>query len=135
MKECTQCGKCCTQYGDGGLSVTDNEIDMWELFQPDIAQYVKNGLIWSSPETGKRLDHCPFLRVIPGDKNSAHSKDIYTCDIYYDRPDDCRYYPVTIKQMINDECEMLEDNDLADPVKAQKALDTLMKDSRPAFDK
>jgi Fe-S-cluster containining protein len=135
VKECTQCGKCCTQYGDGGLSVTDSEIDMWELFQPDIAQYVKNGLIWASPETGKRLDHCPFLRVIPADEKSAHSKDIYTCDIYFDRPNDCRYYPVTIKQMINDECEMLEEKDRSDPVKAQKELDILMKDSRPAFDK
>lgn len=115
--------------------MTDSEIDMWELFRPDIAQYVKKGLIWASPDTGKLLNHCPFLRVVPADKTVANSKDIYTCDIYFDRPDDCRYYPVTVKQMINDECEMLEENDLDDPVKAQRELDILMKDSRPAFDK
>ncbi len=108
---------------------------MWELFRPDIAQYVKKGLIWASPKTGNLLNYCPFLRVIPADPGNVKAKDIYTCDIYYDRPDDCRYYPVTIKQMLNDECEMLEDKDLANPVKAQQELDILMKDSRPAFDK
>ena len=108
---------------------------MWELFRPDIAQYVKKGLIWASPQTGKLLNQCPFLRVISAESGNSNQKDIYTCDIYYDRPDDCRSYPVTIKQMLNDECEMLEDKDLANPIKAQRALDVLMKDSRPAFDK
>jgi Fe-S-cluster containining protein len=127
MKECTQCGKCCTKYSDGGLSATDNEIDMWQLFRPDIAEYVRNGLIWMSPENGKQLALCPFLRKT--------SNDIYTCDIYFDRPDDCKSYPVTIQQMLNDDCEMLEETDKVQPVKAQHALDQLMADSRPAFDK
>ncbi|MFT6896897.1 MAG: Fe-S-cluster containining protein [Paraglaciecola sp.] len=127
MKECTQCGKCCTKYSDGGLSATDSEIDMWQLFRPDIAEYVRNGLIWMSPQNGKQLPLCPFLRKT--------SNDIYTCDIYFDRPDDCKSYPVTIQQMLNDDCEMLEETDKAQPVKAQQALDELMADSRPAFDK
>ncbi|MFQ3236627.1 MAG: Fe-S-cluster containining protein [Paraglaciecola sp.] len=127
MKECTQCGKCCTKYSDGGLSATDSEIDMWQLFRPDIAEYVKNGLIWMSPQNGKQLTLCPFLRKT--------SNDIYTCDIYFDRPDDCKFYPVTIKQMLNDNCEMLEQSDKEQPVKAQHTLDRLMADSRPAFDK
>jgi Fe-S-cluster containining protein len=127
MKECTQCGKCCTKYSDGGLSATDNEIDMWQLFRPDIAEYVRNGLIWMSPQNGKQLTLCPFLRKT--------SNDIYTCDIYFDRPDDCKSYPVTIQQMLNDDCEMLEETDKERPVKAQHALDLLMADSRPAFDK
>jgi len=126
VKECTQCGKCCTKYSDGGLSATDSEIDMWQLFRPDIAEYVKNGLIWMSPENGKQLSLCPFLRKVP-------EKEIYTCDIYYDRPDDCKFYPVTIKQMIGDECEMLEDDDLKHPDQAQRSLDKLMADSRPPF--
>lgn len=127
MKECTQCGKCCTKYSNGGLSATDSEIDMWQLFRPDIAEYVKNGLIWMSPENGKQLTLCPFLRIT--------ANNIYTCDIYFDRPDDCKSYPVTIQQMLNDDCEMLEEADMVKPVKAQQDLDRLMADSRPAFDK
>lgn len=105
---------------------------MWQLFKPDIAAYVKNGLIWFSPQSGKLLSLCPFLR------ESKHAeephKTMYTCDIYYDRPEDCRFYPVTVKQMINDECEMLQEGDLANPQQAQKDLDTLLKESRPSYD-
>ncbi len=60
-------------------------------------------------------------------------KNIYTCDIYNDRPDDCKYYPVTIEQMVADDCEMLELRDLDKPKQAQRALDKLMIDSRPSF--
>jgi Fe-S-cluster containining protein len=133
VKACTQCGKCCTKYSDGGLSATREEIEMWELFRPDIAEYVRNGNIWMDPESGKQIDLCPFLRLeSPG---QSSSKQIYTCDIYHDRPDDCRFYPVTIKQMLDDECEMIEIQDLTDPIKAQRTLDKLMEDSRPPFGK
>jgi Fe-S-cluster containining protein len=79
------------------------------------------------PETGKQIERCPWLNKLPGQNK-------YTCDIYYDRPGDCRYYPVTIDQMVADECEMLEPKDLLDSKKAQKALNKLMEDSRPAFE-
>jgi hypothetical protein len=36
--------------------------------------------------------------------------------------------------MINDECEMLQQGDLLNPQKAQKDLDSLLTDSRPAFE-
>ena len=36
--------------------------------------------------------------------------------------------------MINDECEMLNENDKANPKKAQQALDRIMADSRPALE-
>jgi Fe-S-cluster containining protein len=75
------------------------------------------------PDTGKRLELCPWLKKLPNENK-------YTCDIYYDRPDDCKYYPVTIEDMIKDECEMLEPRDLNNPEKAQKTLDELMADSR-----
>lgn len=132
MKDCTQCGKCCIKYSDGDLSASEQDMDMWQLFKPDIAEYVKQGLIWYSPDTGKRLSLCPFLRKTahPDDETKA----FYTCDIYYDRPEDCRFYPVTVQQMLNDECEMLEESDRDNPVKTQKALDILMKDSRQSFD-
>lgn len=79
------------------------------------------------PDTGKQLKLCPWLKKLP-DENK------YICDIYYDRPDDCKFYPVTIEDMIKDECEMLESRDLTNPIQAQKTLDKLMTDSRPPYE-
>ena len=127
MKDCNQCGKCCTKYSDGGLAATDDEIKLWDLFRPDIASYVSKGNIWMNPVTGEQLTLCPWLRKEPNQSK-------YTCDIYHDRPDDCKHYPVTIEQMVEDECEMLEPLDLKHPKRAQKKLDILMLDSRPSCD-
>lgn len=124
MKNCNQCGKCCIKYSNGGLSASEEEIKLWDLFNPNIYKYVLNGKIWFNPDTGKQIDICPWLR-------KSVNKNIYTCDIYYNRPDDCKFYPVTIEQMIQDECEMIENRDLSNPKKAQKSLDSLMADSRP----
>ncbi len=126
MKECNQCGKCCINYSNGGLSASKSEIKFWDTFRPDIYNYVNDGNIWMDPDTGKQLEQCPWLRKQP-------DKNLYTCDIYFDRPDDCKHYPVTIEQMMKDECEMLEERDLAKPNQAQKKLDKLMADSRPPF--
>ena len=125
MKDCNQCGKCCTNYGGGGgLSASASEIDWWETHRPDIARYVSDGKIWTSPDTGEYLSSCPWLYKLP-DQNK------YICQIYFDRPDDCKHYPVDIQQMVKDDCEMLEARDLKNPKKAQKTLDDLMNDSRP----
>mgnify|MGYP006099253931 FL=1 len=126
MKTCNQCGKCCIKYSNGGLSATDNEIKWWDSTRPDIYDYVRNGKIWMDPSNGKPLELCPWLR--------KQHNNVYTCDIYYDRPDDCKFYPVTIEQMVSDECEMLEAGDLNNIKHAQKKLDKIMSDSRPAFD-
>lgn len=126
MKECNQCGKCCTKYSDGGLSASASEIEFWEIFRPDIYRYVSGGNIWVSPDTGKQIELCPWLRKLP-------NQNKYVCDIYNDRPNDCKYYPVTIEEMVKDECEMLEVQDLAKPKQAQKILNKLMADSRPPF--
>ncbi len=123
MKECNQCGKCCINYSNGGLSASASEIESWENTRPDISRYVKDGKIWMDPDTGNQLELCPWLRKLTNENK-------YTCDIYYDRPDDCKFYPVTIEDMIKDECEMLEARDLKDPMQAQKTLDELMSDSR-----
>ncbi len=80
-----------------------------------------------NPDTGKQLELCPWLRKLP-------NQNKYICDIYYDRPDDCKFYPVTIEQMVKDECEMLDEHDLVNPKQAQKTLDKLMADSRPPFE-
>ena len=127
MKECNLCGKCCIKYSNGGLSALQSEVKHWDVFRPDIYAYVNEGKIWMHPDTGEQLDICPWLE---NEKGSA----TYTCAIYYDRPDDCKHYPVTLEQMINDECEMLEERDLANPKQAQKKLDKLMVDSRPSLE-
>ncbi len=127
MKECNQCGKCCINYSNGGLSALKSEIEYWEAFRPDVYEYVSNGNIWMDPRTGRILERCPWLRHLPNTNK-------YTCDIYSDRPDDCKHYPVTINQMIKDKCEMLEVKDLTAPKKAQKSLDRLMAESRPSVD-
>lgn len=132
MQDCNSCGKCCIKYSNGDLSASEQDLEMWELFKPDIAEYVKKGLIWFSPKSGKQLALCPFLREVQDSKQPT--KVSYTCDIYYDRPEDCRFYPVTIKQMINDNCEMLEEGDLLSPTSAQINLDKLLANSRPAFE-
>ena len=106
MKECNSCGKCCIKYSNGQLAATEQEIEYWEVFRPEIAEYVSNKQIWASPETGKLLQLCPWL------KKESDSR-FYRCEIYNDRPDDCRDYPSNIAEMIRDECEMLEPSDLA----------------------
>lgn len=128
MKECNQCGKCCIKYGDGDLSATKEEINLWEIFNPEIFSFVKNNEIWFDPESGLRLTRCPFLEVLP--KKGLLIQDVYTCSIYLDRPEDCRHYPSLIPEMIRDECEMIELIDLENLKKAQLKLDSLMKDSR-----
>jgi len=124
MKNCNSCGKCCETAGNGGLSATAEEIDWWETHRPDIARYVVDGKIWVDPETGEYFPRCPFLQKSPDGKKTF-------CDIYDDRPEDCRHYPVDIAQMIEDKCEMLEPRDLNNLRKAQRDLDRLMVDSRP----
>ena len=126
MKECNSCGKCCIKYSNGGLSASEIELEYWEVFRPDISRYVRDGNIWMNPDSGEQIERCPWLREV------ANSK-IQTCDIYHDRPDDCRFYPVTISEMIKDECEMLEAKDIKNPKQAQKDLDMLMVDSRASF--
>ena len=80
MKECNQCGKCCTKYGGDGLSVSDEEIDLWETFRPDLYEFVQDGEIWINPNTGEQLSRCPWLRKVRG-------QDRYTCDIYLEVQD------------------------------------------------
>ena len=129
MKECNQCGKCCIQYGDGGLSASKEDIQRWETFNPAIAKYVVDGEIWMDPASGKQLARCPWLEELPGEPGAVSAK--YGCRIYDDRPEDCRHYPTSIAEMVRDDCEMIEVRDLDAPRQAQKKLDLMMADSRP----
>jgi Fe-S-cluster containining protein len=124
MKNCNSCGKCCEKAGNGGLSASTEEIDWWEIHRPDIFRYVQDEKIWVDPATGEYFARCPWLRESTDGKK-------YSCDIYHDRPEECRHYPVDIDQMVRDECEMLERRDLLDLKRAQRDLDNIMIDSRP----
>ncbi|PHS16306.1 MAG: zinc/iron-chelating domain-containing protein [Kangiella sp.] len=128
MKDCNQCGKCCIKYGGGDLSASKEEIDQWEIFQPNLFQYVKNYEIWFDPETGSKFERCPFLEIVA--KTDVLAPIKYTCSIYLNRPEDCRHYPSLISEMIKDECEMIGIKDIAKPKQAKMMLDLLMKDSR-----
>lgn len=115
MKPCNACGKCCVKYGDGQLSASKEDIDVWDGLRPDIARYTQAGDIWFDPVTKKQLSTCPWLRSVPGGS-------VFHCDIYYDRPEDCRIYPANVSDMVKDGCEMLEPGDLMDLKNAQFKL-------------
>ena len=91
-----------------------------------LPEYVHNGEIWGDPKSGKLLERCPFLRL---EENHKTSRVKYSCDIYYDRPDDCKYYPSNVQEMILDGCEMIEEVDLKDLKKSQAKLELIMTDS------
>lgn len=94
------------------------------MHRPEIARYVQGGKIWINPETGDYFARCPWL--LPSSDGSGT-----VCEIYHDRPEDCRHYPVDIEQMFRHGCEMLEPRDLEDSKRAQRKLDALMADCRP----
>ena len=83
------------------------------------------------PDSGEQLIRCPWLQELPSSADSSATR--YGCEIYADRPEDCRHYPVSVAEMIRDGCEMIEVQDLDAPKQAQAALDKLMADSRPAL--
>ena len=127
MKECNQCGKCCIKYGSDGLTTSVSQINHWYDHKPAISQYVKDGNFWFDPKTGKQVEQCPWLRKEP-------NQNKYTCDIYFDRPDDCKFYPSTLEEMAADGCEMLEEIDLKNPKQGKKSLESIMKDSWTEFE-
>lgn len=136
MQDCNSCGKCCIKYSNGALYAEAEEIAFWENVRPYIADKVNHlaaksqSNIWFNNQTQQPYQICPWLSV--DEKRSTSDKKYYLCDIYYDRPNDCRLYPTTISEMINDQCEMIEVKDLTDLNKAQKEVDKLMADNRPA---
>ena len=81
-----------------------------------------------NPASGEYFARCPWLSKSPDDKK-------FTCDIYADRPEECRHYPIDIAQMLRDECEMLERRDVLDVKRAQRKLDAIMIESRPPVDR
>ena len=76
MRDCNQCGKCCTHYSDGGLSASESEIDWWETNRPEIFSYVSGGEIWiytlnNSPIDIEHLEAAGAQVLILGDSGSG----------------------------------------------------------------
>ena len=122
MKDCNACGKCCVKYGGQGLTVSKKELGQWEDDAPELLNYTQDGKIWFDIKTKQPLQACPWLKPTEDSK-------VFHCEIYYDRPNDCRYYPSTLDEMIRDECEMIQPKDLRQPKQAVKDLEFIMKDS------
>ena len=112
MRACTQCGKCCYKYeGDNWLgSASEADMLLWLIQAPDVLDYVGGNRrdLWVNPGTGKELQRCPWLDKLPGEEK-------YRCQIHEFRPEVCRDYPIDINQMIDLDCEMLEEGDLDKP--------------------
>ncbi|MFC1688955.1 YkgJ family cysteine cluster protein [Pseudomonadota bacterium] len=111
MQACNQCGKCCLEYKGGSWlgSASDQDKLFWQVLRPDVLEYLgQESEFWFSPVTGKKLGRCPWLRKLP-------NQDKYNCRIHELRPEVCRNFPVDIEQMIQVNCEMLEEGDLDQP--------------------
>lgn len=124
MIQCNQCGKCCLKYGGGRLgSVSQSEMDCWEANRPEVLDYVVHSDMWVSPRTGEELARCPWLRKLP-------NREKYKCRIHEVHPEACNGYPVNIQQMIDDGCEMIEEDDLLKPRnELERDLDKLRNES------
>jgi Fe-S-cluster containining protein len=106
MKECTRCGKCCTNASFmGTLSATGDDVKRWTAeCRWDILRFVWAlgnadnpwGDLWVD-EAGIEKSRCPFVRKDRG-------KPTYRCTIYETRPQVCRNY-VPFSGEPNDLCE------------------------------
>jgi Fe-S-cluster containining protein len=94
-RECTRCGKCCTNPSYmGTLGATGEDVKRWQregrddiltwvsIFGPKDDPY---GDLWVSERTGEEATRCPFVRK---DRN----RPTYRCTIYDTRPEVCRNY-------------------------------------------
>ena len=111
MQACNQCGKCCLEYRGGSWlgSASDQDKLFWQVLRPDVLEYLgQESEFWVSPVTGKKMGRCPWLRKLP-------NQDKYNCRIHGLRPEVCRNFPMDIEQMIQVDCEMLEEGDLKQP--------------------
>lgn len=104
-RECTRCGKCCTNPSfQGNLSATIEDIERWvQEGRLDILAWCDTilGDLWVRQDDDYEATRCPFVRKDRG-------KNTYHCRIYDTRPQVCRdYVPFSGKD--NDICEEIAD--------------------------
>jgi Fe-S-cluster containining protein len=92
LRDCTRCGKCCTNPDYmGTLQATGEDMKRWiREGRDDILAWIyvltpSIGDLWISPRTGEDASRCPFVRK---DAN----RPTYRCTIYETRPQVCRDY-------------------------------------------
>lgn len=83
---------------------------LWLIRDPEVLDHLDavSDEFWVNPDTGKKLQSCPWLHELP-------EKGKYACSIHDIRPEVCRDYPIDIEQMVSLDCEMLEEGDLDKP--------------------
>ena len=114
MRNCTQCGKCCT-FPSFMLNMEAHGEDVlrWaKEGRKDILDYVVMAKyddakpvaeLWFDPNTKERLPSCPFVK--------KQENNTYHCSIYETRPKICKGYPYHLAHMVGINCEMLEVDD------------------------
>jgi len=83
---CLSCGDCCASFG-GHLHVSRCDLERWRREgREDLLRMVNHlGWIWVDPDTGRRLEDCPFL--------TRTGPQTRICAIHETKPDICRDYP------------------------------------------
>lgn len=83
---CYACGRCCEAFG-AYLRASEADIARWRaLGRTDILGHVgETGWLWLDPETGERLQQCPFL--------TRDDEERALCAIHAVKPNICRAYP------------------------------------------
>lgn len=110
MKPCNGCGKCCSYGGKGNLGpIEQSQIDIWSKTKPELLQHTRKETdgtyrVWINPATGDFYEQCPWL--IAGD---ARYK--YHCAIQDIKPKACTNYPMSVLQMLRDDCEIWDESD------------------------
>lgn len=83
---CRACGVCCDVYG-GHLWAAAEDLERWRAQgRTDLLSRVgEAGAIWCDPDTGARLEACPYLVRAPDGGGR--------CAIHPTKPALCRAYP------------------------------------------
>lgn len=83
---CLACGDCCRRFS-WHLQASERDLQRWRsLGRSDILAHVHElGMLWFDPDTGQRLECCPFLEVLEDGRS--------ICGIHEVKPDICRAYP------------------------------------------
>ncbi|MEW6489483.1 MAG: YkgJ family cysteine cluster protein [Thermodesulfobacteriota bacterium] len=83
---CRACGMCCEEFGDT-LAAEEADLARWraEGRRDLLARVGEGGALWIDPETGRALDHCPFLA-----RTGAGAS---LCSIHETKPAMCGAYP------------------------------------------
>ncbi|TYO98261.1 putative zinc- or iron-chelating protein [Geothermobacter ehrlichii] len=83
---CLACGDCCRRFS-WHLHASPRDIRRWrQAGRDDILAHVHElGMLWFDPDSGERLECCPFL--------VADGPDRAICGIHEVKPDICRAYP------------------------------------------